>query len=115
MRLTELMVAALRRQPSGSALAIPEAGHDLWRIFCELSASRTYHTAGPNPISYAEIDAYCRLFRWPLQPHHVDIIRALDAAYIEHAYDRNTKPGQDMGGGHSVTPALFDAMFGIAL
>ena len=65
---------------------MPEAGLLLWNLFMQISASRTYHAAGPNPISHGEIEAYARLHRWPLRPHHIAIIRALDDAWLEHAY-----------------------------
>lgn len=85
-KLETLLAVALRRHLAGGKPVVPEAGVLLWNLFMEIGASRTYHAAGPQPISHAEIEAFARLHRWPLQPHHVAVIRALDNAWLEHAY-----------------------------
>lgn len=114
MRLRGALVSVLRDHLAGSPSSVPEAGRLLWSIFADLSATRTYHMAGPNPISFAEIEAYCRLLRWPLEPHHVAIIRALDMAWLEHA--QASRGGErktvQRSSGQAVTPASFDAVFG---
>lgn len=117
--LATLLAAALRRQLAGGKPVVPEAGVLLWNIFMEISASRTYHAAGPNPISHAEIMSYGHIYRWPLQPHHVAIIRALDDAWLEHAYSRmskgkdgNTFDGRRAANSQPLTAASFDAVFG---
>lgn len=86
-RLERQLVEALERHlRTGNPVRLPEAGHLVWEWFGDLSGTRTFHQAGPNPISYAEIGAYSRLGRLDLQPHHVELIRALDRAWLEHAY-----------------------------
>jgi hypothetical protein len=111
---------ALRRNLAGAKPVVPESGVLLWNLFMETSASRTYHAAGPNPIAYAEIEAFARLHRWPLQPHHVAIIRSMDDAWLAHAY-RNTQGGDQAGEtfdgrraakAPTLTAAGFDAVFG---
>ena len=107
-QLVEAMQAHLA---TGVAPAVPDAGRDLWAIYIGIARSRTYHAAGPNPIAYAEIEAYCRLYRWPLEPHHVDVLVAMDRAWLDAAAERMA------GGGASraalpMTPGLFDAVFG---
>lgn len=119
MKLEALLVAALKRHLAGGKPVVPEAGVLLWNLFMEISASRTYHAAGPHPISHAEIEAYCRLHRWPLQPHHIAIIRALDDAWLEHAYrkmvgrnDRSTFDAGRYANAQPITADGFDAVFG---
>ena len=99
---------------------VPEAGVLLWNLFMELNASRTYNAVGPNPISYAEIEAFARLHRWPLQPRHVAIIRAMDDAWLAHAYrkmqgsekDADAFDGRRAAEAPTLTTSGFDAVFG---
>lgn len=88
MSLQKSLCAALTTHLAGARVVVPEAGRVAWQWFCDLHATRTYHFAGPNPISYQEIEAYARLQRWPLEPRHVALIRALDAVYLDHANKR---------------------------
>lgn len=120
-RLETHLTAALRRHLAGGKPVMPEAGVLLWNLFMEISASRTYHAAGPHPISFAEIEAYARLNRWPLQPHHVAIIRAMDDTWLEHTYrkmqagnghDGHTFDSARYANAHPITAAGFDAVFG---
>lgn len=120
--LRSLITAALRRHLAGGKPIVPEAGVLLWNLFMEISASRTYHAAGPHPISFAEIEAYASLNRWPLHPHHVAIIRAMDDAWLEHTYrkmqagtgdkDSNTFDSARYSNAQPITAAGFDAVFG---
>ncbi len=57
------LCAALRIQLRGGKALPPEAGLSLWSAFLDLSNTRTYHAAGPNPILMSEVAAYCRLMR----------------------------------------------------
>ena len=116
-RLEEQLVEALRRHlADGTPVRLPEAGRLLWRAFVELDATRTMHMAGPNPIPYTEIFAYARLTGLPLQPHHVQILRAMDTVLLEHfAASRGAPDGAKPPPRESkapLTPALFDAMMG---
>lgn len=123
MRLKALLVSMLRRHLGGAKPAVPEAGVLLWNLFMQISTSRTYHMAGPNPLSHAEIEAFCRLYRWPLQSHHLEVIRALDDAWLEHAYRKMEGGKGDGQQGHTfdgrlyaaaqpMSAASFDAAFG---
>lgn len=93
-------------------MRIPEAGRLLWAFFIEISETRTYHAGGPNPISHAEIDAWARLNRWPLEPHHVAILREMDGAFLKHVYARTSGNAVPQSSGQAVNPAVFDAVFG---
>jgi len=62
--------------------ALPAACAYVWTWFCELHAARGYHQAGPNPISYAELDAWARLTGRRLTPWEVAALRTLDQAWM---------------------------------
>lgn len=84
-RLRGQLADSIRRIMHKEACPVPEAGRDAWDWFLDLHATRTSGFAAPNAISYAEIDAYARLHRLPLQPHHVALIRAMDEAWMHEA------------------------------
>lgn len=120
-KLETVLAAALRRHLAGGKPVVPEAGVLLWNLFMEIGAGRTYHAAGPNPISHAEIEAHARLNRWPLQPRHIAIIRALDEAWLEYAYRQKLPVGSGDGRtfdsrryahAQTLTAQGFDAVFG---
>lgn len=115
--LETALVAALKiNLVSGQPVTVPEAGRVFWRIFSQLAETRTWHMNGPNPISYEEIRSFCILQRWSLKPHHVEILRAMDSAYLDHFYSKqkNKADGVKTIGKSSgeISPALFDAVFG---
>lgn len=115
-RLTEQLRFVLRAHLAGSAAQIPEAGIPLWLAFLHLSAARSVTMAGPNAIRFSEIEAYARLMRMPLAPHHVEVILALDAEWLNHAYAKAKAPeGVKTLPPLSKTPlsaGMLDAMFG---
>ena len=111
-RLEKQLVAALRAHLAGGPARPPEAGAFLWGAFIELDMGRTLHMSGPNPIAYTEIEAWARLNRCPLGARHVRIIKAMDAALIEHAA---RKQGGDSIAGrspHQLSAKLFDKAIG---
>lgn len=121
MRVRDQLIVALKSHLAGGKPDVPEAGILLWNLFMEISAGRTWHMGGPNPIGHSEIEAYARLHRWPLQPHHVAIIRALDDAWLEDAYSRmgdaKGKGGKKFDGrryanAQPMTAEVFDLVFG---
>ncbi|WP_455906073.1 phage tail assembly chaperone [Agrobacterium fabrum] len=119
-RLQYLLCAELRRQlesKTSTAPRIPDGGDLLFRWFLDLHQARTYHAAGPNPISHSEILAYAQLMRWPIEPRHVSILRAMDRTYLE----ASMKPPSAAPEGVKTLPpvssapvsaGLIDAMFG---
>jgi len=64
---------------------VPEAGRLLWQWFGDLHETRTYGMSGPNPISYMEMDAWCRIYGVRPTPENVRILRAMDAAWLKWA------------------------------
>ena len=109
-RLTRQIVDALTAHlAEGKPLRIPEAGRLLFEMFTDLHASRSYSASGPNPIGFAEIEAYARLYRWPLKAHHVRALRRIDDAWLKHA--RATSGGASDKPAPAMTADLFDAVF----
>ncbi|MBV2144402.1 hypothetical protein KUG47_12950 [Falsochrobactrum sp. TDYN1] len=113
-RFKQAMVSALEATLATSdKVQLPPGGILLWDWFMDLNSARTWHANGPNPISFSEISEYARLYRWSIQPHHIAVLRAMDAAYVEHFYAK-----RETGGQAAQKPAgelsadLFDAVFG---
>lgn len=100
----------------GKPPQLPEGAVIFWNIFMQIAATRTHHGHGPLAISYQEIEAWARLNRHPLQPHHVDILRAMDDAWLDHALSKLTErssgtPILPRSSQHELSGALFDLMF----
>ena len=115
MRHSEHMLEALRRGLGRQPLNLPAGGQLVWGWFIALCRTRTSNGYGPNPISYAEIEAYARLYRWPLEPRHIDVILAMDRVWMDHARAQaggSTKIVAPNGPGAEMTPDAFDAVFG---
>ncbi|MBB3289912.1 MULTISPECIES: hypothetical protein [unclassified Rhizobium] len=116
-RLKHHMVTALKESlVTRKRPRVPSGGALLWRWFLDLSRSRCYHMNGPNPITHAEIEAYCRLYRIAMQPHHIAILRAMDDAYIDQlAVMRNQRDGVKVlphTATGKISAGLFDTLFG---
>jgi hypothetical protein len=116
-KLQHRLCATLRAQLAGQKPRLPEGSAPFWRVFQALSGARSYHQFGPNPISFTEIAAYAALMHMPLAPHHVEILRAMDAVWLEHAYagaGNKAPDGMKTIAGRAAQPltaAMFDAMF----
>lgn len=113
-RLETQLCRSLRERLAGGKPRLPDAGAFLWNAFWQLSRCRTLHAAGPNPIGWAEIEAWARLMRVPLEPRHVEILAAMDDVWLDHAYAARGIGGQSHVARSSepLTPELLDAMFG---
>jgi hypothetical protein len=116
-RLEAQLVAAMKTHLSGGQISVPIAGDLVWRWFGDLSSTRTWHNAGPNPIAHTEILAWMGAARWPLGPRHIRLIRALDDEWIAHFYAQRSRERAEvrtlpLPSEHAVSPLLFDAMFG---
>ncbi|MEM1287119.1 MAG: hypothetical protein AAGH60_02080 [Pseudomonadota bacterium] len=112
-QLERSLVAAVKESVrTRNGVRVPEGGHLFWRFFQELSAARTMGPNGPNAIQFTEIEAWARLKRWPLEPHHIDLITAMDQAWVEAVYGEQAKHSQHAG--RTVlpeSPEALDAMF----
>lgn len=94
----------------GSKSRAPEAGEAHWSIFCDLHQTRRMGQHAPDPIPYSEIRAYADLMAWPLRPQDVEIIRAMDAAYLT-AIARKIAGKPDYAHAQPLSAAAFDAVF----
>lgn len=114
-RLRDRLCAALQAHLAGELLDLPEGGVVLWNAFAALSAARNWHPIGPNPFGFAEIEAWSRLMRQPLEPHHVAILRAMDDAWLEAKIEelRQAKAGPSRRKPAApLTAEMFDHVFG---
>jgi len=115
-RLTRQLCAALKAHLAGDRPNPPEAGVRLWNAFLALSRTRSYHMAGPEAIRFTEIEAWCRLTRTPLAPHHIRILADMDEAWLEHAYARRGTPegvkAMPQLSKQPLSAKLFDAVVG---
>lgn len=91
----------------GAALPLPFAGVPIWAAFLNLSQSRQWGPDGPAPLATAEIEAWARLARVYLPRHHLELIRALDVAWLA---GQKKDPSERVQG--ALTAAAFDAAFG---
>lgn len=115
-KITKPLVATLKAHLAGRQVPVPEAGRLVWRWFLDLCHSRTGSGFGPNPITYAEIEAYARLNRWPMDSHHIEILKELDRAWLEHARaeigkDTKTSKRPPVEAAPALSAAAFDAIF----
>lgn len=106
LRYVEQLRAAVRVSVAGGTPRLPEGAAPLWDAFRELASARSWHAHGPNPIPFAEIEAWARLMRWPLEPRHVAILRAMDLAWMEAVM----VPRDSRRPSATLTPELFDVM-----
>lgn len=110
MHLRDILCGALEAELRGEKKARPEGWDVIWGAFQRLSLTRSYGPTGPVPITFTEVDAYCRLMRMPLEPRHVDLLMEMDRVWIGHFYSgrgaNGGKPGAD------ISAAAFDAFLG---
>ena len=66
---------------------VPAVASHVWEMFGALSLARSGGMAGPNPIGYAEIEAWSRLTDTPLDPDEVMLLRAMDVEYVTASYE----------------------------
>lgn len=93
---------------------VPPAGLRVWGLFLALHAGRGGGFSGPMPIALSEIEAYARLSQEPMRPFEVEIVRAMDAAYLEAVAakrDGDTGRSDAVVSARPLSPALFDALF----
>jgi hypothetical protein len=89
---------------------MPPAGHRVWAIFLSLNAARGVGF-GPSPITFEAMAAHARLHRTPLRPFEVEILEALDRAYLEAAAEKRGDGKPQEVSSRPMSPELFDAVF----
>lgn len=62
----------------------------LWTIYTRLNARRSSNGFGPNPISYSEMESYLRLHGKVLSREELDLLVAVDNAYLQHFHEKNS-------------------------
>lgn len=103
----ERICEALRAQLADGKALLPEGAEVLWEAFQRLSLTRGMGPRGPLPISFAEIEAYTRLMRMPLEPDHVRTILAMDEVLLEALRKRGASAPSG-----AISAMAFDAVFG---
>lgn len=116
-RLKSQLCAALKARLAGGKPALPEAGRPLLDAFNALSRARGYNGTGPNPITWEALAAWSRLMRVPIEPHHAEIIMALDQVWLDDAYRQAAKAPDGTKtlppvSAQPLTAALFDVTAG---
>lgn len=106
------ILRAVRVFLAGGRLELPEGASVIWEMFVALHHTRGSSFNGAEPIRYAEIEAYARLMRWPLEPRHVELIRAIDQVWMERARAVEAEPEKKAGPRPVLTAAAFDAVWG---
>jgi hypothetical protein len=74
-----------RREELEAKLQIPDFPEEYthaWAAYRDLAAQRGSNGFGPSPISYSEMEAYCRLTGRVLYSYEVDGITIIDGAYL---------------------------------
>lgn len=114
-RLVYILRWQMDRHPGAmeqpDAPEMPAAGLRVWRIFNDLNQTRG-GGMGPAPINYQEIAAWSALRREPVRPFELDIIRALDTAWLEVAAEIAKGGERPRIMAEKVTPALVNQLFG---
>lgn len=107
-RLRRQLVAALEAHlAQGGPPRPPVAGQPIWQAFAALSDLRQWGEATPQPIQPSEVEAWAKLARCYLPPHHAAMIFAMDAAWLR--WQRTPEADRVAG---PLTGAVFDAMLG---
>lgn len=91
-KLKTHLCKALKAHLTGGKARVPDGGREMLDAFMALSRARSWHAHGPNPISWEAMAAWSRIMRVPVQPHHAEIIMALDDVWMSHAMQRNNAP-----------------------
>lgn len=86
------LCAALKAHLTGGKARIPAGGKGMLDAFSALSGARTWHSHGPNPITWEAMAAWSRIMRVPIEPRHAEIIMALDDVWMTHIMQRSAAP-----------------------
>ena len=117
IRLRSQLQEALRLHLArGRKPRIPEAGRLVWGWFIELNQTRAVGDNGPAALTYAEIEAWARLHRWPIEARHMAMLSAMDKVYLDHLQRARQMAASGVKvlpprSGQGLTAALFDAVF----
>lgn len=77
--------------------AFPKEVAYLWTIYHRLRRRISAGFAGPNPVGWQDLDAFVRQTGFPLAPWEVEIVEAIDDAFLNPALRTPAAPpGQQM-------------------
>lgn len=89
---------------------VPEAGLRAWDAFWRLDARRSGTGYGPNPVSYSEIDAFCRRTGIALRQWEIAALDEMEQARLIWLGESTKEPEESA---QPMTPALFGAFFNV--
>jgi hypothetical protein len=89
----------------------PEAGNLVLSWFLELHARRGHGLAGPCPITHQDIAAWAALRRIPIEPRHVELLCAVDDAWLRRVAFPDGGASRRTAS-QPITAEAFDAVFG---
>lgn len=78
---------------------IPEAAGYLWAWWRDLHGRRRYGASGPEPVAWADVEAWSRLTCRRLVPWEIDILTHLDDLWLSVQAEFARKRRRDDGGG----------------
>ena len=78
----------------------------MWEWFADLSRRRTFGAAAPNPITFAEIEAWARLSGHEPTPFEVSLLTRLDDALLSKPAEKKPAMTVDASDGAAVGALL---------
>lgn len=116
-RLAARLCAKLKASLEGGKVRVAEGEGVLLDAFNALSRARSHGPHGPNPISWEALAAWSHLTRTPIEPHHAEILMALDEVWLTHVYRKDKQAPEGIKAlppmsKHPINAALLDAMLG---
>ncbi len=91
-RFKRQLCKAFEARLKGRKERVPDGGAAIIDMFLALSRARSYGAHGPNPIAWEALAAWAQVMRVPIEPHHADIIMALDGVWMDHAMNHKAAP-----------------------
>lgn len=88
-RLTQIQDQIGKELPDLVGPSFPDLLLVTWENFQSLHSGRTYGMSGPNPLSAADIVAWCDLYQVELSGIDLALIRALDTAFIQAQHSKD--------------------------
>jgi hypothetical protein len=82
-KLEQVAAATGKRPPELDGPEFPEAWDHLMTWFLDLGLGRTSSGFGPNPLTWADFQAWSQLTGIVLRPVEVQLLRVLDRAYLK--------------------------------
>ena len=65
-----------------------------WQAWARIRRRKSYGMSGPNPIEWPDIDAFCRRTGVRLDPRDIELIEAVDDAFLEKSAENASAADQ---------------------